>query len=220
MKRVLLLACFFLFSSLSFSQGVLTLKDKPFAYKAVVDSSLLKSLNASSSYKSLSPVEQESVYWLNYFRQNPKRFWNTVMREFLLQFPEAKSSYTGSLEADILKAPQSLSIVLPDSGLFAMATLHAFDLKKRNGVISHVSSSGKTFVQRIHAAGKYTCGAENIFNGSYNGLEALIALLIDHAVPDKGHRVNILDPKFQLIGLSFIQLSSGKGILVQDFACR
>lgn len=211
---------FILICTTGLSQGVLTLKDKPFVYSHSYDSSLIKTLNSSAFYKFLSKPEQESVYWLNYFRQNPRRFLNTIIKEFLVQFPEAKSAYTRSLEVDILKAPQSLTLVLPDSGLNGIAAAHALDLKKRNGVISHVSSSGKNFVQRIQAAGKYNCGAENIFIGSFNALESLIALLIDHGVPDKGHRANILDPKFQLIGVSFIEASGGKGLLVQDFACR
>lgn len=203
-----------------FGQGVLTLQDKPFVSTVRVDSVLYKSLSSSSAFSLLSQTEQESLYWVNYFRQNPRRFWNLVMKEFLLQFPEAKSAYTRSLEADILKAPQSLPLLMPDSGLVRMASAHATDLKKRKGVISHTSSDGRTFVQRIQAAGRYTCGAENIFNGSFSGLESLISLLIDHGVPDKGHRLNLLDPKFQFIGISFIALNPGKGILVQDFACR
>jgi Cysteine-rich secretory protein family len=209
--------------SISFSassQGVLTLQDKPFVINLPIDSGLYKSISSSGPFGLLSQTERESLYWINYFRQNPRRFWNSVMKEFLLQFPEAKSPYTRSLEADILKAPQSLPLLAPDSGLIRMASVHAEDLKKRNGIISHSSSGGRTFVQRIQAAGRYTCGAENIFNGSFNGLESLIALLIDHGVADKGHRLNLLDPKFQLIGVSFIAFTPGKGILVQDFACR
>lgn len=207
-------------SSSAFGQGVLTLQDKPFVINIPIDSGLYKSISSSGSFAMLSQTEQESLYWINYFRQNPRRFWNSVMKEFLLQFPEAKSSYTRSLESDILIAPQSLPLLAPDSGLIRMASAHAADLKKRNGVISHTSSGGRTFVQRIQAAGRYTCGAENIFNGSFSGLESLIALLIDHGVVDKGHRVNLLDPKFQLIGISFVAFAPGKGILVQDFACR
>jgi hypothetical protein len=207
-------------SSTVVSQGVLTLRDKPFEYTAAIDSALYKSISASKAFSLLSKPEQESLYWLNYFRQNPRRFWNTVMKEFLLQFPEAKSNFTRSLEADIMKAPQSLPLLAPDSGLVKMATAHAADLKKRNGVISHTSANGKSFVQRIQAAGRYSCGAENIFNGSFNALESLIALLIDQGVPDKGHRLNLLDPKFQLVGISFVSFKEGKGILVQDFACR
>jgi uncharacterized protein YkwD len=197
-------------SSTVVSQGVLTLRDKPFEYTAAIDSALYKSISASKAFSLLSKPEQESLYWLNYFRQNPRRFWNTVMKEFLLQFPEA----------NIMKAPQSLPLLAPDSGLVKMATAHAADLKKRNGVISHTSANGKSFVQRIQAAGRYSCGAENIFNGSFNALESLIALLIDQGVPDKGHRLNLLDPKFQLVGISFVSFKEGKGILVQDFACR
>lgn len=207
-------------SSSAVGQGVLTLQDKPFVLKLSIDSGVYKSIRSTSSFRLLSQPEQESLYWINYFRQNPRRFWNLVMKEFLLQFPEAKSPYTRSLEADILKAAQTLPLLLPDSGLIQMASVHSADLRKRNGIINHTSSGGKTFVQRIQAAGRYTCGAENIFNGSFNGLESLIALLIDHGVPDKGHRVNLLDPKFQLIGISFIAFTPGKGILVQDFACR
>ena len=208
------------FSSTVVGQGVLTLRDKPFEFTAAIDSVLYKSMSASKIFNVFSQREQESLYWVNYFRQNPRRFWNTVMKEFLLQFPEAKSSFTRSLETDIMKAPQSLPLLLPDSGLIRMAATHAADLKKRNGIISHTSSTGRSFVQRIQSAGRYTCGAENIFNGSFNGLESLIALLIDQGVPDKGHRANLLDSKFQLLGLSFIPTVNGKGILVQDFACR
>lgn len=207
-------------SSTVVGQGVLILRDKPFEHTIAFDSVLYKSLSASKAFRLLSTPEQESMYWVNYFRQNPRRFWNTVMKEFLLQFPEAKSAYTRSLEADIMKAPQSLPLLAPDSGLVKMATAHTADLKRRNGIISHTSSDGKTFVQRIQAAGRYTCGAENVFNGSFNALESLIALLIDQGVPDKGHRLNLLDPKFQLVGISFVSFKEGKGILVQDFACR
>jgi len=218
--KQLLLFFFLSIGSSVFGQGVLTLRDKPFDYKPVIDSALYKSISVANYFSLLSQTERESLYWLNYFRQNPRRFWNTVMKEFLVQFPEAKSSYTRSLEADIMKAPQALPLLMPDSGLFRMATTHAADLKNRKGIISHTSSDGRNFVQRIQAAGRYTCGAENIFNGSFNGLESLIALLIDQGVPDKGHRLNILDPKFQLVGVSFLPLPSGKGMLVQVFACR
>ncbi|MFY7839982.1 MAG: CAP domain-containing protein [Lacibacter sp.] len=218
-KHVIVFLCLFL-SFKGHAQGILTLRDKPFVYSCPIDSVLFQSLNSGGYFGSLSKTEQETVYWVNYFRQNPRRFWNTVMKEFLIQFPEAKSSYTRTLEADILRAPESLQVVYPDSGLISMAVLHANDLKKRHGIITHVSSSGKNFVQRIQAVGRYSCGAENIFNGSFSGLEALIALLIDQGVPDRGHRMNILDPRFQLIGVSFINHRDEKGILVQDFACH
>ena len=201
-----------------YAQGVLTLKDRPFEIKHQYDEALLRQLEANTLYSSLSTSERNVFYWTNYFRQDPRRFYETIIVEFLNQFPEAKSSYSRSLELDIKKAPQSLALLMPDEGLLATSKRHASDLVKRGGIISHTSSNGKTFVQRLKGAGKYTCGAENIYIGSFNGLESLIALLIDTGVPDKGHRMNFLDPKFGRMGVSF-QSTGNKGLLVQDFAC-
>lgn len=201
-----------------YAQGVLTLKDKPFEIKHRYDETLLRQLESNALYNSLSTNEKNLFYWTNYFRQDPKRFYETIIVEFLNQFPEAKSSYSRSLELDIKKAPQSLALLIPDEGLLTTTKQHASDLVKRGGIISHTSSNGKTFVQRLQEAGKYTCGAENVYIGSFNGLESLITLLIDTGVPDKGHRMNLLDPKFQRMGVSF-QSTGSKGLLVQDFAC-
>lgn len=214
----LLFSLFMLQVLAGFGQGVLTLKDKPFQLKHEYDSVLLRQLATSSLYTGLSTSEKELFYWTNYFRQNPRRFWETIVADFLVQFPEAKSAYSKSLETDIKKAPLTLPIVLPDNGLLNSSRFHANDLVKRGGIISHTSSNGKTFVQRLQEAGKYSCGAENVYVGSFNGLEALITLLIDNGVPDKGHRMNLLDPKFGRMGVSFLA-AGGKGLLVQDFAC-
>ena len=167
----------------------------------------------------MSNHEKDLFYWTNYFRLNPRRFYDSLVQEFLKQFPEAKSTYSKSLEADIRKAPSTLALLIPDNGLLNTSKAHASDLIKRGGIISHNSSNGKTFPQRLQEAGKYTCGAENVYVGSYSALESLITLLIDHGVPDKGHRMNLLEPKFSRMGVSFQAASSGKGVLVQDFAC-
>ncbi|HLO37219.1 MAG TPA: CAP domain-containing protein, partial [Lacibacter sp.] len=90
---------------------------------------------------------------------------------------------------------------------------------KRGNIISHNSSNGKSFAQRLQEAGKYACGAENVYVGSNKALESLITLLIDNGVPDKGHRMNLLDPRYGRMGVSLQNTGSGKGLLVQDFAC-
>ena len=201
------------------SQGILTLTDKPFDFKHEYDTALLNKLVANSYYNSLSVNEKDLFYWTNYFRQDPKRFYEKVVLEFLKQFPEAKSAYTRSLETDIRKAPATLSLLIPDKGLLGTTKAHASDLIKRGSVISHNSSNGMSFSQRLQGAGRYTCGAENIYVGTSKALESLITLLIDNGVPDKGHRMNLLDPKFERMGISFQSVGPGKGLLVQDFAC-
>lgn len=205
--------------SAAFSQGVMILQDKPFVYKAPVDSALYKLLSTDKNFTLLSKEQQQMYYWTNVFRKDPNKFFTDVIQEFTRQFPEAKSPELTSLQRD-LKKVKTLPVLFPDQGLLGMSKTHSADLAKRGGIISHKSSSGKDFVSRIKEAGQYRCGAENIFSGSPDYLEALIALLIDRGVADKGHRVNLLDPRFERMGVSVTLVSSKKGVLVQDFACK
>ena len=215
------LSVLFLFFLLNtYSQGSITLQDKPFVYNAPVDTPIQNALEADPVFKTLPQKEQTMFYWVNVFRKNPKRFYTDVVKEFIRQFPEANKPEVKSLEKDIEKGAVTLPLFMPDAGLITMAKAHSLDLSKRGGIISHKSSSGKDFVQRIKEAGGYRCGAENLFVGSGNPLEALVMLLIDYGVADKGHRVNLMDPGFRLMGLSFAESKKGKVVIVQVFGCK
>jgi hypothetical protein len=215
------LSVLFLFFLLNtYSQGSITLQDKPFVYNAPVDTAIQNALEADPVFKTLSQKEQTIFYWVNVLRKNPKRFYTDVIKEFLRQFPEANKPEVKSLERDIDKLKTPLPLFMPDAGLAKMSSTHSLDLSKRGGVISHKSASGKDFVQRIKEAGGYKCGAENIFVGNDNPLEALIMLLVDYGVADKGHRVNLMDPTFKLMGVSFSKSSKGKTVIVQVFGCK
>jgi hypothetical protein len=220
MIRLLLSLLLLCISSISFGQGVIVLQDKPFVYKPVRDMAVWNQLVSSQDFAGLSEIEQDFFYWTNLMRKNPGQFAETVLQEFLKQFPEANSPDSRSLAADLKRIQTSLPFLHPNHGLFVMASTHATDLKGRNGVISHQSSSGKDFVQRIKEAGKYRCGAENVFVGTPEALEALILLLIDKGVKDNGHRKNLLDPTFTLMGASFQEMNIKKAVLVQDFGCK
>lgn len=217
-------AAFFLFLSFIsicvYSQGSITLQDKPFVYKEAIDTSIWNRLESDPVFKGLSERDQQMFYWVNVFRKNPKRFYEATTRVFILQFPEAYRQEVKSLENDINKIEGPLPLFIPDAGLIRMSSAHCIDLKSRGGVISHKSSSGKDFGQRIKEAGSYRCGAENIFFGSDGSLEVLIMLLVDYGVPDKGHRLNLLDPSFGRMGISSSRVAPKKTIIVQEFACK
>jgi uncharacterized protein YkwD len=217
--KYVLLAFFAILSKPVFTQGVLTLQDKPFVYNAPMDSVLYKELSTDKNFRLLGKSEQQMYYWTNVFRKDPNRFYNDVIKEFLKQFPEANTADVTSLKKDIQKI-KTLPLIFPDIGLINMSRNHSADLAKRGGIISHKSAGGKDFVNRIKEAGPYRCGAENIFSGTPDFLEALVALLIDQGVADKGHRVNLLDPRFERMGISITPISSKKGVIVQDFACK
>lgn len=209
-----------LIGNLSFAQGSITLQDKPFIFNKPIDSSIWKTLAGDVAFRELNEQEQQLFYWTNVMRKNPSLFYNDVIKEFIRQFPEANKAEVKSLERDIQKLKTPLPLLMPDPNLRRMSSAHAQDLAKRNGIISHKSSLGKDFVQRLREAGTYRCGAENLFVGNPNPLEALITLLIDYGVPDKGHRVNLLNPAFERIGAAFSNLGGRKLVLVQVFACK
>ena len=215
------LLAFFLYIGLaSFGQGTITLQDKPFVFNHSVDSSIWKQLEADALFRKLDSQTQMLFYWTNLFRTKPGVFYNDAVKEFIRQFPEANKSEVKSLERDIQKLKGPLPFLMPDMNLGRMSSLHAQDLSNRKGVISHKSSSGKDFVQRLKETGSYRCAAENLFVGNPNPLEALITLLIDYGVPDKGHRVNLLDPTFERMGAAFSTVNDKKLVLVQVFACK
>ena len=218
MTRYFLLLAFCFYSFTSNAQGIITLQDKPFLYSEPVDSVIWNSLKENNIFGSLSAQEQKAYYWVNLFRKSPKSFYSTIINAFVQQFPEAKTREWKSLGKDIMKTGP-LPYLFPDKGLLGMSRRHGEDLSFRNGVISHISVDGKDFIQRIKETGSYRCGAENIYVGSYDPLEALITLLIDYGVVDNGHRKNLLDPRFQRMGLSFIKKDKQKSILVQELAC-
>ncbi len=214
---------FFLLLLLPFgsqAQGYITLQDKPFEFSHSLDQEVWSWLEKQEGFSALNKDQQLMYYWTNLFRKDPKAFHETVVKEFLRQFPEANTPAAKSLEKDISAAKGPLPYLAPDAGLLQMSRLQAKDLAGRNGVISHISTDGKNFNQRIKEAGQYRCGAENVFSGSGNPLEALILLLIDHGVPNKGHRLNLLDPSFGKMGAALSASSAKKTVLVQVFACK
>ena len=94
---ILLLIC----SGVVYGQGVIVLQDKPFVYKDNRDTAVWNRLAANSTFRSLSTMEQEFFYWSNLMRKNPSGFGETVLKEFLIQFPEANSAESRSLITDL-----------------------------------------------------------------------------------------------------------------------
>lgn len=200
-------------------QGTISLEDKTFTYdqKRIVKVDEFLSMH-DAVMKSLSQNEQEVYYWVNVLRADPDLFLKNYVLPFLSQFPEAKGSSASSLIAD-LKAQSELPMMAPKDNLLKASRVHAVDLSKQNR-ISHSSSDGRSFRQRMEAAGVTTCAGENILEGKSDALKAVILLLIDEGVPDKGHRKSLLNARFNLMGCSFVPKKDGQSyVLVQVFSC-
>jgi uncharacterized protein YkwD len=220
-KRILFIFIACLFSRHLCAQGSITFSDKPFVLSIPKDTSLQLPLQRNTAFNSLTPEEQEVMYWINYVRLKPQSFNSAVLTPFLTQFPEAKSAYSRSLISD-LKDAKPVVALSPSSKLNGIAAAHAKDLGIKGMDISHSSSSGLSFQQRMNAAGLQRCVAENMYEGRLTPLESVIFLLIDHGVKNLGHRKNLLDPNVKIFGVSFYPIKGRPEtyFLVQDFACE
>lgn len=111
-------------------------------------------------------------------------------------------------EVNRLRAEAGVAALTLNAKLTAAAQGHADDMAAK-GYFSHTSQDGRTFVQRIQAAGytNYTMLAENIASGQAGWYAAITAWK-----NSPGHRANMLNGNYKEIGLG----AKGR-YWVQDF---
>ncbi|GAA3537697.1 hypothetical protein GCM10022419_017070 [Nonomuraea rosea] len=100
--------------------------------------------------------------------------------------------------------------------LRAAAFGHSSDMAKNN-YFSHTSQDGRSFLDRIRAAG-FTGGsgwAENIAKG-----QPTPASVVDAWMNSAGHKANIMNCKYNLIGVGAAKTSGGQIVWTQDFAAK
>ncbi|MBX2925822.1 MAG: CAP domain-containing protein [Chitinophagaceae bacterium] len=221
MKRLCLLFIVIAFQFSAKSQGSARFTDKEFIFSSPRDKSIDSILQEQEGYKNLTAEEKEVIYWINYVRKHPKKFNTEILALFLKQFQEVKGSYAQSLSSELSSAP-SLPILLPLQKLNTVASKHARDLGSSGSGISHYSSSGASFQQRMKEAGLTSCVAENVYEGKQEPLQSVIFLLIDNGVKNLGHRKNLLAASNKYIGISFYPIKNKRPyyFLVQNFLCE
>lgn len=220
-KRFYLTFIVSLITTFSFSQGSVRFTDKPFVLSIEPDTAIQSFIDKQPASAMLSREEKELLYWLNYVRQKPGDFNQKVLTPFLKQFPEVKNSYSRSL-SKTLSSMNATGLLTPNTKLQKVAGTHAKDLGSKGLSLSHSSSSGVSFQQRMEAAGITNCVSENIYEGRLNALETVIFLLIDNGVKSLGHRKNILDSDARFVGVAFYPVKNRASYYfsVQDFTCE
>lgn len=181
---------------------------------------IVKNFNEKQeAFQQLNPLSQTFYYWTNYCRQDPKRFWDSILAPILQSKPDLITSYTKSLQKDLYNSGK-LPLFYLHTGLIKIAQEHANDIGLKNAKLSHTSTDGRTFLDRFKLTGLKTCAGENLASGDNSPLMALVSLLIDENVPSLGHRKAILNSNYNLIGLGVACIGHTNALLsVQDFAC-
>lgn len=179
----------------------------------------------------LSPTEKAVLFEINKVRNNPARYADEYLEPMKTYYDGNKLVYPGQVPIitsegrkaldeciRFLKNASPAGPLQPEKGLF----LAAHDLVKdqgKNGGIGHFGKDGSKPVDRIERYGNWdVSAAENIAYGIDDARRVVISLLIDDGVPDRGHRANILNPSFSVIGISCGGHPGYGSVCVMDFA--
>jgi uncharacterized protein YkwD len=162
----------------------------------------------------LSPLEKAIVQEMNLARSNPKEYASFIS--------ELRSYYDGKL----LKKPGKIPLVTqegvsaadeairflrsadpapplsPSRGMSRGARDHVDDTAPK-GLIGHQGSDGSTVGERVNRYGSWEKQVgENISYGLDNARDIMMGFLIDDGVPERGHRKNLFNPNYHVVGVA------------------
>lgn len=195
------------------------------------DSWTKEKIDTTAGADYLSDVERQLVIEINMVRTDPARYardYLVPVRQYyrgrLLSYPGRTPIRTseGVLPLDecirALLASKPVRPLAPAKGLTLAARDHARDQAKSGGT-GHTGSDGSAPNVRMDRYGAWDISAgENIDYGNALARQIVASLLTDDGVPSRGHRKNLLDPSFTVVGLAVGPHPVYGNMCVIDFA--
>lgn len=176
---------------------------------------------------------QEICNELNYARTNPSGYAQAVLEPRLSRFDGEKYQQDNGIylitnegktpvEEAIteLKTLEPCSALTLDSALCKVSDLLA-QYQASTGKTGHDGPNDMTLGDRLKKYGSPQGSAgENCAYGPKTPREIVAQLIIDDGVPSRGHRENIFNANFKLVGISYIEGASAAygSVCVMDFA--
>lgn len=117
-----------------------------------------------------------------------------------------------------LKNQKPLSPMTWSNGM-ANACQKFVDKAGPSGAVGHSVPGGGSMSERINAEGKWSGGAgENLAYGDRDGKNSLIQLMVDDGVASRGHRNNLFNEGFKIIGIAIGEHKNYRYMTCNDFA--
>ena len=184
---------------------------------------VLTAANTAQEADYLTADEKASILYLNLARLFPQKFathmaatWKKLdgSSTYIIK-RKLKAEEFGSLQVQ-LRQMEPVAALFPHPGLCKAAAYHADDMGQK-GNIGHNSSDGRRFSVRAKEEGGYAAWAENCSYGMHHPFGVIMQLLIDDGVPSLGHRKNMLNGSYNLIGTAIRPHKMYGTNCVQDF---
>lgn len=151
-------------------------------------------------------LEEEKVMLdeINLVRSNPRAYVPHIERyiqtinmdaDFSAAYQQKETAAARELINELNRIG-TLSILQPHPGLYNAAVRHGNDIA-RQGRLNHVGSDGSQIWDRLASVQGVIAGAENLVAGGHSERESVIILLVDSGSSNRGHRRNLLNPKWE-----------------------
>lgn len=175
---------------------------------------------ARASY--MRSEELQMIDEINLIRSNPQGYISHVQR--YIKYLQNNGSFGNSIQTaveliDELRTTQPLNTLKPKQCLYNTAVNHGKDAK-RNGTSSHQGSDGSWPWDRIlKGCPDLQDGNENLVGGPDDIRRAVMLLLVDDGIPNRGHRKAILNPAWKYVACHKVgTIGSMPNSWVQNFA--
>ncbi|MCX6140765.1 MAG: CAP domain-containing protein [Candidatus Kapabacteria bacterium] len=159
----------------------------------------------SQGQQQIDSIQREVLQVLNTVRNDPQSFipaierYRTHVRSFTKSV-KALDAAVKEIKAQ-LKKERPLPLLNMQGALQSAAEDHASDITSHD-VMGHIGSDGSDPLKRVNTYGQINSLGEAITYG-HNTPELIIAsFLVDEGTPDRGHRKNLLNPTYTLVGIA------------------